>query len=143
MSATEVDFIGPKHSAFVCISEVTSIPQVTSLGVEVTGAAATQTLTGSAYSFGKINVIQFHSLSSFTGAGNAVLTFSIAGLGIPLPAEAVYYPCINTMDGTTEVGYITIGTNGSATIAAVPAGTGFTTDKVSTVYSVVVHYASS
>ena len=142
MSATDVDFIGPKNAAFVTISGATCIPQVSSLSVVVSGGAAALTLTGTAYSFGKINVIQLHSMSAFTGNAGATLTFSIAGAGVPLPAQPVYYPSINTLDGVTEVGYITIAANGDSIIAAVPAGTGFTT-KEATVYSMVVHYASA
>lgn len=144
MSSTQVDFISPKNSPYVTINDTAVIPASTSISVAVTGAAATQTITGSAYAFGKINVIQLHPLTSFTGTTNSpVLSFSIAGLGISLPAQTVYSPCINTLDGTTEIGYASIDSAGTVLIAAVPAGTGFTDAKVASVYATVIVYASA
>jgi hypothetical protein len=140
MSAIDIDVIGPKNSPYVTIQGANIIPNTTNLSFQVSGASANLTITGSAYAFGKITVVQFHKLENFTGT-SPPLTFTIAG--IPLPAQTVYFPCLVTQTGTAQIGYISITSGGAATIAAAAAGTGFTSGQQASVWELTVFYASA
>ena len=140
MSATEVDFIVPKYSPFVTITDAYPIPATTALSIEVTGASVAVTLTGTAYAFGNLTVMQLHALS-FTGAASH-LTASIATSGLSLPAATIRHPCINLLNATTETGYLSIDSAGAVTIYATAAGGVFSAN-AATLYAQTVTYASS
>ena len=147
---TSVDFISPKHSPFVTISNASVDLDIKGFEAEVTGADVALTVTGAAYSIGKLTTLTLHPLVGFMGT-KSVLSFNISGTDIPLPSTTHYTVALNNsydpgeQSYTDTTGYVLIDQTGTVTIgrANLEDGYKFPDSYTATSYATTIKYTSA
>lgn len=137
---TNTDFISPKNSERVTLINTYIVPNVTDFSVQVQGCAAVVTLTGSAYTIGKLVTIRYNPFN-FIGDDN-IPQFSIRNLGIPPPTKDMFGRLIITFDGTPMMCFTWLDTGSRGIFLPIESGI-FASGKSGTVHSCVFQYLSA